>query len=370
MRPTVPAFRHVALAASLSILLVTVGAGTSMAAGPRAVGWNAATVSGAGTVSDTIDYWTPQRMQSATPMDLAVPAGDASSAGFAERPTGEPGSVPASSHGKAQASTSAVAGTSAVTGTAYDYPYPFTRYNVPHVLRSRFPYRAIGKIFFTLHGFDFVCSGASVAGGPRQIVFTAGHCVNDGNGGFATHLVFVPGYFKGRAPYGIFPAKQIWTTPEWNSGLGSAFSRDFAAFSVGRNARRQRLRKVVGYLGFAWNQASPNGIGSRDLHWDLFGYPASSPFHGRQMIVCEASHAVDDTTIGDPAPVGVGCDMTGGSSGGPWILGLRSDNFLNGVDSYKYGDAPLAMYSPYFDDEANLIRCAAATNSTTPPATC
>ena len=34
--------------------------------------------------------------------------------------------------------------------------------------------------------------------------------------------------------------------------------------------------------------------------------------------------------------IGVGCDMTGGSSGGPWILGLGRGNYINGLISYGY----------------------------------
>ena len=272
----------------------------------------------------TRNYWTPARMRHARPLELAQPA-DVAPEGFADRPVGEPGSVPGSGPRRPAAVVDSVA-----QAQAYDYPYPFTRYKLPYALRHAFPYRSIGKIFFTLHGFDFVCSGSSVAGEPRQVVFTAGHCVNDGNGIFAEHVVFVPGYRKGLAPYGVFPAKHIWTTAEWNSGLGLAFRNDVAAFNVGRNARGQRLRSRVGYLGFAWNQIAANGPASRDLHWDAFGYPAGAPFNGRHLIVCEASHAVDDTiTPGvGPDPIGIGCDMTGGSSGGPWILGLRTSDLI------------------------------------------
>ena len=97
------------------------------------------------------------------------------------------------------------------------------------------------------------------------------------------------------------------------------------------------------------------------------------------MVVCESSHATDDTSVpGIGAdPQGVGCDMTGGSSGGPWVMGWKNQTgpnplpgggFVNGHNDYKYGTQPLAMYSPYFDSVANQVRCGAATGSGT--ATC
>ena len=63
-------------------------------------------------------------------------------------------------------------------------------------------------------------------------------------------------------------------------------------------------------------------------------------------------------------PIGVGCDMTGGSSGGPWIIKLRRGNLLNGITTYGYSAQPGALYGPYFrDNTANRIRCAAATGN-------
>jgi hypothetical protein len=54
----------------------------------------------------------------------------------------------------------------------------------------------------------------------------------------------------------------------------------------------------------------------------------------------------------------IGCDMTGGSSGGGWVIEDASGNaFVNSVNSYKYisPSEPLAMYGPYHGDgTANL----------------
>jgi hypothetical protein len=41
--------------------------------------------------------------------------------------------------------------------------------------------------------------------------------------------------------------------------------------------------------------------------------------------------------------MGIGCDMTGGSSGGGWTVG----NTVYSVNSYGYSNRPNVMYGPY-----------------------
>lgn len=235
------------------------------------------------------------------------------------------------------------------------YPFPFGRHNLEKRLNRSKPYRTVGKVFFRRNGGLFVCSGASVVGGPRHVVFTAGHCLNDGQGSWSTDVVFIPARKPGkkarqRNPFGVFPARELWVPQGWRDEALDAF--DMGAFSVGKNKQGKKLRKKVGALGFAYNK-------SRIQFWDVFGYPAQAPFKGNKMVVCSAQHAVDDTLDGNDS-IGIGCDMNGGSSGGPWILRLRRGNLLNGIITYGYENQPAATYGPYFGAAANWIRCAAA----------
>jgi hypothetical protein len=57
--------------------------------------------------------------------------------------------------------------------------------------------RTTGKVFFTLGGSDYVCSGSSTTAANRSLVQTAGHCLNEGPGDFVTHFTFVPAYADG-----------------------------------------------------------------------------------------------------------------------------------------------------------------------------
>jgi hypothetical protein len=44
--------------------------------------------------------------------------------------------------------------------------------------------------------------------------------------------------------------------------------------------------------------------------------------------------------------------MTGGSSGGGWII---QNQYLNGVNSYGYNGQPNRMYGPYFSSQAMAL---------------
>jgi V8-like Glu-specific endopeptidase len=109
-----------------------------------------------------------------------------------------------------------------------------------------------------------------------------------------------------------------------------------------------KLHDKIGYLGYKANV-------SRNQTWNAFGYPQAAPFDGKKLTYCKAAYATSDTQF-SPDTIGIGCDMTGGSSGGPWILNYTpgqsgSFNYINGLNSYKYDSQPKAMYSPYFGNE-------------------
>ena len=65
-----------------------------------------------------------------------------------------------------------------------------------------------GAIFLALgHGEGFArCSGTSVDAPNLSVVFTAGHCVDEGGPQgrwFSRNWVFVPGYHDGERPFGV-----------------------------------------------------------------------------------------------------------------------------------------------------------------------
>jgi len=212
-----------------------------------------------------------------------------------------------------------------------------------------------GKIFFTMGGIDYVCSGSTVASpSTRTLVLTAGHCVyDDVANAFATHLVFMPDFDHSTTgnvgdcattPYGCWVADSLVATQQW---AASDFDHDyaFAVFGDGGSDGNASLADTVGTQGIAFNQG-------RSFHMASFGYPAASPYGGTDLVWCAG------TVVDDPygaTTQGLTCDMTGGSSGGPWFASFdeaSGKGMLNSVNSYKYtrGKKTITqnMYGPYF----------------------
>jgi V8-like Glu-specific endopeptidase len=322
-------------------------------------------------------YWTAGRLNAARPRELPArvrppvggPATPLTGIGtFTEgnepgRAPGVPRRLPEALRGEA----------TPLSHTAFTYPYPFNRYQVfpitvtPFAVYQNFPFRTIGKLFFTLAGVNYVCSASSVtsgSGGNQSLVWTAGHCVHEGGPGgtFATNVLFVPAYRDGAQPFGSWTAHMLFTSAGWANN--SNLRVDFGVIVVNRRSSDgATLGSVVGTLGIA------TGVTDHQ-HYHVFGYPAArqtvwpgTAFNGNRMWGCQSSAArrVTEEPGSGPAPVAVGCDMTGGSSGGPWIMGLNdgysmgwhvNGGFLNGNVSYRYSNEPRALNGPYFGSEA------------------
>jgi hypothetical protein len=252
------------------------------------------------SLEEVVEYWTAKRMRDAKPVERAKGGG----------------------RGK---------------GT-----YPFTRYE------ASTPYPAMhGKVFFTDNGVNYVCSGTALTSGNESVVWTAGHCVNEGPGAYFTNWAFVPAYKDGARPYGTWAARTLLTTSAWRTG--GDFSFDEGAAVVSTNAG-QTLTDVVGSRGILFNQAPVQ-------HYLAHGYPAAAPFTGGRMFICESDLALQDTSA-NPPTLGIGCDMTGGSSGGGWVVG---NNVLS-VTSYGYQSLKNVLFGPYHGTVAQQLYTSASSS--------
>lgn len=257
------------------------------------------------------DYWTAERMKAAVPGDALVADRTSSTANAAQsRPTtaGKSVSVPGQ--------------TAAPKAT----PQATQETTVSH----------IGKVFFTLGGTDYVCSGNAIASANRSTVATAGHCVNEGPGAFASRWIFVPAYENGTAPYGQWSASTLTAPTQWTSGGDISYDTGFARVA---NLNGASLSNTVGASGVSFNQA-------RGLSYNAFGYPAAAPFNGATLQSCSGT-ATDDP-YGQSQSQGIPCDMTGGSSGGPWFIGTGSGGSQNSINSFGYNTVPNTMFGPYW----------------------
>jgi V8-like Glu-specific endopeptidase len=199
-----------------------------------------------------------------------------------------------------------------------------------------------GKVFFTMSGTDYVCSGSSTAAANRSLVQTAGHCVHEGPGDFATNFVFVPAYRDGQAPNGTFPARGLHTTSQW-AGDGD-LSYD-VGYAVVAPVGGRTLTDAVGAQGIGFNLA-------RGATMYAFGYPATGRYDGSKLAWCHGRVTSDTQGTSDQ---GMNCNMTPGSSGGPWFFNYDEGSgvgTLNSLNSFKYSTLGLVggnkMFGPYF----------------------
>ncbi|MBF8193160.1 hypothetical protein ITP53_47335 [Nonomuraea sp. K274] len=93
--------------------------------------------------------------------------------------------------------------------------------------------KTIGKVFFELgNGKLYWCSGTSIQSTYRNLVATAGHCVYDiaANKEVVSKWVFVPGYYQGKTPFGVYVGKQAFT--HYDFEIYEDFDRDYAFVTV------------------------------------------------------------------------------------------------------------------------------------------
>ena len=254
-------------------------------------------------------YWTAERMANAIPADKQV---------------GAQGALPAP-----------VGDAAAALAPAQQVPPPYTSQ----------PTSTNGKVFFSDGGSNFVCSGTAVLSGNNSTVWTAGHCVHDGASGFHTNWAFVPAYADGSRPYGTWAASSLFTTSGWASA--GDFSYDLGAAKVAP-VGGSSLTNVVGGRSVAFNYA-------RSQNYASHGYPAGPPFDGQRLWVCNSPLVYNDNAA-NPPTMGIDCDMTGGSSGGGWIVGSS----VYSVNSYGYSTLPNVMFGPYQGSVAQSLYTQAA----------
>ncbi|MEV4565938.1 hypothetical protein AB0K12_19430 [Nonomuraea sp. NPDC049419] len=93
--------------------------------------------------------------------------------------------------------------------------------------------KTIGKVFFVNgKGEKKWCSATSIQSQYRNLVATAGHCVYDtgANADVMDKWVFVPGYYQGKAPWGIYVGKQAFT--HYDFDVYEDYDRDYAFVTV------------------------------------------------------------------------------------------------------------------------------------------
>ncbi|WP_370413235.1 serine protease [Streptomyces fradiae] len=267
-------------------------------------------------------FWTPERMRSAVPLDLTAAPGALHRVPRAAAPT-----------------TIAPTGVdrSAVSPTAFPQAGGAWTGGGAVVKTS-------GRVFFTFQGRTASCSGNAVTSKNASTVITAGHCVKY-QGAWHTNWVFVPAYANGNAPYGQWSATKTLTTPQWEAS--EDINYDVGA-AVVAPLNGQTLTSVTGAQGIQFN-----GAYNKPMY--AFGFPAASPYDGTKLVYCSGNSSKDFLFSQDHA---LGCNMTGGSSGGPWFASFDESTGTGlqaSVNSFGYTFLPNRMFGPYFGTDAQNL---------------
>ncbi|ARE75726.1 peptidase [Streptomyces sp. Sge12] len=262
----------------------------------------------------TQGFWTAERMRSATPLDVtAVPGRSRTPVATSATPT-------------------AIAPTAAASPTAF--PQAGGAWTGGAVVKTS------GRVFFTMGGRTASCSGDSITSANGSTVITAGHCVKY-QGAWHTNWVFVPAYNNGSAPYGQWSATKTFATDQW------AASEDMnmdVGLAVVAPLNGNTLSQTVGAQGILFN-------GGYNKKMYSFGFPAAAPYDGTKLVYCSGNSGKDFLLTKDHS---LGCNMTGGSSGGPWFQDFNEATGLGtqvSVNSFGYTFLPNRMYGPYFGNE-------------------
>lgn len=279
-----------------------------------------------------VAYWTPARMASAIPRDFVLdPARGFVPAAKPENPGGKPGGGGGGGGGSGD-----------VSGASWTQGGLIAEIS--------------GKVFFTMGGTRYVCSGSVVQDNrtTHSMVLTAGHCAFDETGGaFATNWMFYPNYDASpsstcsQTKYGCWTAQALVVDNDYataGSFNTQATLHDWAFAVVGPGGHGMTQLDAIGSLPATFS-AQPDGT---RVH--AFGYPAAQKYKGNDLVYCAGPTFSDP--YNDELTYGLTCNMTGGSSGGPWVHGIDaspSDTYVS-VNSYGYSGVT-AMHGPKFNAE-------------------
>ncbi len=275
-------------------------------------------------IAATLEYWTPERMAEAIPVDDIGIAGDPPPSEDPVIPDPDapevtrPGDPPAIERDASRTNGA---------NSLMDQSAPNNAVEVTTL--PAYPHRAMGKVFFTIPGVgDRECSGGVIASDNRSVVWTAGHCLAEGGGEtWYENFMFVPAYFDGDEPAERWAARTLATFVGWYSN--EYFNYDLGA-AVMERRDGQSIVDVTGSLGWMFNAA-------HETDTSQFGYPGEGTiFNGQRMWTCNEPYtgAVNRGSSG-PSMQTNDCDYTAGASGGPWVVNVEDcpNCYINSVNS-------------------------------------
>ena len=238
-----------------------------------------------------------------------------------------------------------------------------------------------GKVLFELEGTFYVCSASVVddTANDRSLVLTAAHCIyeNSGSGAFAQNWMYIPNYdaapaqldtegsFCEQTLYGCWTATALVVHNGFASAGGfnaSAIVYDFAFAVLGSGGHTgNQLVEVLGTQNIVFTDVA------RGTRVYDFGYPHAAPYNGTDLVYCAGGTDFDNRLA--RLTYKLRCDMTGGSSGGPWYyqfdassgtgtaISVNSYRYIGGNDIYgpKFNSSTASLYNAAHTADENTI---------------
>ncbi|MEU0690041.1 trypsin-like serine peptidase [Streptomyces uncialis] len=204
--------------------------------------------------------------------------------------------------------------------------------------------KTVGRLFFVnANGADTWCSGTAVKSANKSVVMTAAHCVRRGSspGNTNTDMVFVPGYHKGKQPYGAFAVRAAATPRAWQNDSVN----DMAALAVDADKNGRKLTDVVGSQAIAFNRPVSGAVSA-------LGYSATRPYLGEELLRCTG------TAKKERGEQMIRCNLSGGASGGPWFADFDTTTgkgTLVSVNASLDSTVPTKMYGEILSTTAKAV---------------
>lgn len=197
-------------------------------------------------------------------------------------------------------------------------------------LSTTYPYRTVGKLTFSAGH----CSASLIR---RSVIVTAAHCIQRFGSGNSiySNFQFRPGHYGATgatanqsAPYGTWNWAALVRPASWANGTdigsGAARDNDLAVIVLHKNSG-QFVGDRTGWMNYGWNNysfvQSPKTGNLRTAAVSTLGYPGLMDL-GR--IMQRTDGPTYTTTVGGAGQLWQGSNLTGGSSGGPWVVNFRS----------------------------------------------
>lgn len=272
------------------------------------------------------DYWTPEKMRSAKPVPFYKGNGGSEKEPFDYKQLGPAGSIAGGLPGDNREKPVVYENISSENGN-FGYSEDFgtkdifddTYINKQTTLQTQFPFKAIGKLFMNLGTAAYSCSASVIS--AKDIIVTAAHCCYDRAAKkWFSNFRFVPAFRNGSGPYGTYNWKSVRVLTSWISSGGR--QNDVCLIRLNTD-----VSVKTGNLGLSWNYPAVQ-------HYNAFGYPTNFG-SGQYLFNCQAEGYAN---CGSTTVNAMGCSMTYGSSGGPWIRSIElftagANNYVNGVVS-------------------------------------